>query len=462
MSFKDLLIEPRCLKILTSQKITEPTPIQAEAIPVALEGRDVMAVAQTGTGKTLAFGLPSLTRLAGTTSKRCQMLIITPTRELAHQVNEVLAPMARAVGLRSSCVYGGVGLEKQAQILRRGCPIVVATPGRLLDHIDRGNIRFKDLSILCLDEADRMLDMGFLPDIKRIMSKLPEERQTLMFSATFPPTIGRLAMNLQKNPVRVEVGAVTKPTEAVRQEIYTVVQTGKQELLANFLNETEVGPVLVFLRTKSRTDRVARNLSKAGFKAQAIHGGRTQSQRQRAIDGFREGRCKVLVATDVAARGLDVDGITHVVNYDVPNTTDDYIHRIGRTARASATGDAITFVTPEDGEALGAIEKVLGRSLPRAEWAGAVHVPMRSSGGGQRSQAKKNSGGYGQKRPAPRPKAGGGEKRYRARDGEQSTGGNRPKTRYGASKGESRPASPWGRKPSGGSRQQGRKVASSR
>jgi ATP-dependent RNA helicase RhlE len=397
VSFEDLNIDPLCLRTLNRQGITEPTPVQAQAIPVALEGHDLVAIAQTGTGKTLAFGLPSIARLAEAKKGRNRMLVLTPTRELAVQVHTVLADMGKALKMRTACVYGGVGMEPQTKALRRGVDIVVATPGRLLDHIERGNAKFMDLSILVLDEADRMLDMGFMPDIKRIVSRLPKERQTLMFSATFPKEIERMASTLQNNPERVEVGAIAKPADAVAQAVYTVQQDGKMRLLTKILKEPEVESALVFMRTKHRTDRVAKTLQRDGFKVQAIHGGRTQGQRQQAIDGFRKGRFRILVATDVAARGIDVDGITHVVNFDIPNSSDDYIHRIGRTARASATGDAITFVSPQDSVALGSIEKALGRNIPQEEWDGAVPVlslykPGGGKGGRGRGGSRKRSG----------------------------------------------------------------------
>ncbi len=376
MTFDELQITPRFLQLLKAQEITEPTPIQAAAVPPALEGRDLVAIAQTGTGKTLAFALPALTRLADLPNRapRNAMLVLTPTRELAHQVHSVVDPLAKAAGLRTACIYGGVGMDRQTQTLRRGCSIVVATPGRLLDHMERGNVRFDQLSILVLDEADRMLDMGFMPDIRRILRSMPRERQTMMFSATFPREIEQLASSMQQDPVRVESGPVAKPTESVRQGVYTVVQTQKLDLLTQLLDDPSVRSALVFLRTKHRTDRVARALHARGLKVQAIHGGRSQGQRQQAIDGFRQGRYRILLATDIAARGLDVKGVTHVVNYDVPATSEDYIHRIGRTARASAEGDALTFVSPEECMALGTIERALGRNLPRHEWEGAVPV----------------------------------------------------------------------------------------
>jgi ATP-dependent RNA helicase RhlE len=374
MSFDDFRIDPRCLSALKAQGFTEPTPVQTQAIPLVLEGRDIVAIAQTGTGKTLAFALPALTYLGAGPPVRNAMLVLTPTRELALQVHAVMEPFGRALGLRAVCVYGGVGIEQQTQALRRGCAIIVATPGRLLDHIARGNVRFDNLSILVLDEADRMLDMGFLPDIRRIIGKLPKDRQTLMCAATFPREIGRLAAEMQRDPLRVEVGAVATPVDAVRQGVYTVDHAEKIGLLSQILSEPHVRSALVFLRTKHRTDRVAKALHRAGFKVQAIHGDRSQRQREQALDGFRQGRYQILVATDIAARGLDIQGISHVINFDIPMSSDEYIHRIGRTARASADGDAITFVCPDEFMALRTIESALGANLPREQWDGAVPV----------------------------------------------------------------------------------------
>ncbi len=375
MSFDTMGIHPKFLQALKRQNITEPTPVQAAAIPRALEDRDVVGIAQTGTGKTLAFGLPALMRLAEAPRGRNRMLVLTPTRELAQQVHDVLRPLGKQLGLFTTCIYGGAGMGAQEQALRRGCDIIVATPGRLLDHIGRGNIRFDALSVLVMDEADRMLDMGFMPDIRRILGKLPKKRQTMMFSATFPREIEKLTADMQHDPVRIDVGdGGSKPVDAVRQGVYTVDPRGKIDLLTKILEQQGVSSALVFMRTKHRTDRVAKQLKHAGFKAQPIHGGRTQGQRERALQDFRNGRISVLVATDVAARGIDVQGISHVVNFDIPRTSEDYIHRIGRTARAEADGDAITFVSPEDHLALGAIEKALGRNLPREDWEGSVPV----------------------------------------------------------------------------------------
>ena len=374
MSFDQFDIDAKCLEILNRQGITVPTPVQAQAIPAGLEGRDVLGVAQTGTGKTLAFGLPTLTRLAEGKRGRNRMLVLAPTRELALQVHNSLVPFAKALRLHTVCIYGGAGMEPQIRALRRGCDIIVATPGRLLDHMGQGNIKFNELEVLVLDEADRMLDMGFLPDIRRILKTLPVERQTLMFSATFPRDIEYLTAQFQRDVFRIDVAPKFSAAETVSQRIFTVDQNGKMDLLARVLNEPEMESAIVFIRTKHRTDRIARQLEKQGFNAQAIHGGRSQAQRQRALDGFRAGRFNVLVATDVAARGIDVQGITHVVNFDIPKDFDDYVHRIGRTGRANMSGAAVTFVSPQDMKELGSIERGLGRNLPREEWDGAVNV----------------------------------------------------------------------------------------
>jgi ATP-dependent RNA helicase RhlE len=374
MSFQEFSIDPRLLDCLDKQGIDTPTPVQAESIPFVLDGRDLMAGAQTGTGKTLAFALPALTRLAPMERRGVMMLVMTPTRELAVQVHSVIEPLAKKIGVRTACVYGGAGMTPQTNALRRGANVVIATPGRLLDHISRGNLWFNKLQILVLDEADRMLDMGFLPDIKRILTNLPRQRQTLMFSATLPKTVMQLAASMQQDPERIQIGTAAAPADTVRQGVYTVAQATKLKLLSDILHEPEVTSALVFMRTKRRTDSVARSLHQAGFKVQAIHGDRPQRQRQQALEGFRDGRYTVLVATDVAARGLDIAGVSHVINYDVPKTSEEYVHRIGRTGRASNSGDAITFVSPDEFMELRAIEHGLGKNLPRKEWAGAVPV----------------------------------------------------------------------------------------
>jgi ATP-dependent RNA helicase RhlE len=374
MSFDEFGLDPRCLDALQKMEIVSPTPVQAEAIPIALERKDLVAVAQTGTGKTLGFLLPSLTHLAKTGPHQNQMLVLVPTRELCLQVHEVVAEIGPALGITSTTIYGGVNLERQATALHKGKHVIVATPGRLLDHMGRRNVRFDDLDTLVLDEADRMLDMGFLPDILRIIEQLPENRQTLMFSATFPEPIARLARRMMYEPERVTIGGISKPVETVRQLLYPVEQTQKTQLLLRLLEEEEPGPTLIFLRTKAATEVLSHTLKKKGYKIAELHGDRSQGQRTQALKGFREGKYDILVATDVAARGLDIEDVTHVFNYDIPLNPDDYVHRIGRTARAQKEGDAITFVTPGEWQALGSIEKALNMNIPRAEYDGSPRV----------------------------------------------------------------------------------------
>jgi len=399
MSFDLFRIHPKCLQLLKTQKITEPTAVQEQAIPVALEGGDIIAVAQTGTGKTLAFALPALTRLAEEKPRGNRMLVLAPTRELAQQVHQVIDQFGRSLGIRSTCIYGGAGMEPQTRALRRGSDVVIATPGRLLDHMRQGNVRFDALSILVLDEADRMLDMGFLPDIRRILSTLPKERQTLFFSATFPADISRLTTEFQQDPVRIRIAPQTTAAESVRQSVYTVEAAGKQRLLTLVLDKPGVDSALVFVRTKHGSDRLGRQLLKSGFKAEVIHGGRSQGQRQRALEDFKRGKFKILVATDVAARGIDVQGITHVVNFDIPKNFEDYVHRIGRTGRANASGDAITFVSPQDFKEFGAIERGLGSTIPQEEWDGSVRVlSLFNAASTSRAPARRGGGSF-RKRP---------------------------------------------------------------
>jgi ATP-dependent RNA helicase RhlE len=374
MTFDEFDLDPRCLRVLETQSIQTPTPIQAQAIPPALEGRDLIATAQTGTGKTLGFALPSLSLLAQEKNKRNRMLVLTPTRELCVQVEAVIGDLAKALKLRSALIYGGVNMQGQTNKLKRGCDIIVATPGRLLDHMGRGYLRFNDLEILIFDEADRMLDMGFLPDIERIVSRLPKKRQTMMFSATFADEIERLARRMMDDPERIAAGAIAKPVDSVRQLLYPVREEEKSGLLIRLLKEMDIDSALIFMRTKARTDRVGRMLKKAGYNAASIHGDLSQRLRQKSLQGFRDGTYKILVATDVAARGLDIEDISHVINYDIPPTADDYVHRVGRTARAEREGDAITFVTPVDFGSLGAIEKAVGHHLPREDYEGAPKI----------------------------------------------------------------------------------------
>jgi ATP-dependent RNA helicase RhlE len=391
MKFNEFDIDSRCLHVLGEMEIETPTPVQEKAIPVALSGSDVIATAQTGTGKTLAFALPALTRLAEAPRKRNRLLVLVPTRELCNQVETVMRRFAHVLKMQTVLIHGGVGYRKQTLRLKKGCDIIVATPGRLLDHMGRGNIRFNNLEILIFDEADRMLDMGFLPDIQRIVARLPAERQTLMFSATFGNELNHLVSQLMRSPERIEVGMVSLPVESVRQVLYPVRDDAKPRKLVDLLKEEDIDSAIVFLRTKARTDMLGSILEKAGYKSVIIHGDLPQNKRQRALKGFREGRYNILAATDVAARGLDIDDVSHVINYDIPENADDYIHRIGRTARAEKEGDAITFVTPTEHSELGNIERALGKQLPRKDYEGAPPIlstwqpQTRKSGRGRRT-----------------------------------------------------------------------------
>jgi ATP-dependent RNA helicase RhlE len=369
MEFSEFELDQRCLGILASQGIEKPTPVQEAAIPIVSAGHDLIATAQTGTGKTLGFALPGLSRLSAMEKlENNMMLVLVPTRELAVQVHSVIKNFGKEMHIRSTAVFGGVGMMPQVDALRRGCQVIIATPGRLLDHLHQKNLDFKNLKILVMDEADRMLDMGFLPDIKRILAQLPKQRQTLMFSATFADDVTALSKEMLNNPKRVAIGMTTRPVDTVRQAIYPVTKEDKSDLLLKVLREENPGSALVFTRTKHRTDRIGKMLKKNNFNAAVIHGDRTQSQRQRALDGFKRGDYQILVATDVASRGIDVENIDYVINFDIPEDADTYIHRIGRTGRAEATGDAITFVSPEDRTLLRDIEKTIGKPLPRKTW----------------------------------------------------------------------------------------------
>jgi ATP-dependent RNA helicase RhlE len=342
----------------------DPTPIQLRAIPPVLEGHDVMGLAQTGTGKTAAFVLPILERLLHGPRGRVRALLIAPTRELAEQIHVSIATLGRDTKLRSVTVYGGVSVNPQIQKLRAGVEIVVACPGRLLDHLNQKTIDLSHVEVLVLDEADRMFDMGFLPDIRRIVKQLPVKRQTLLFSATMPDDIRKLVREVQHNPVTVQVGHAA-PANTVSHALYPVEQHLKTALLMELLKHTDTESILIFTRTKHRAKRIGQQLEKAGYKAASLQGNLSQNRRQAALDGFRDGTHQILVATDIAARGIDVSSISHVINYDIPDTADAYTHRIGRTGRAAKTGDAFTFVTREDEPLVKSIERVLGDKIER-------------------------------------------------------------------------------------------------
>ena len=421
MSFQSLGLEPRLLSAVDKMGYTEATPIQRDAIPHVLAGRDVVGVAQTGTGKTAAFVLPMLQRTP--TKQGIRALVVTPTRELANQIAEVTRDVSRVTHHRSVAIFGGVSQHPQTEKLRRGVDIVIACPGRLLDLHSQGAIDLSQVETVVLDEADRMLDMGFWPDVRRILKLVPQKRQNLLFSATMDPQVIKVIDSVLTDPVRVEVAPPATPVERVEQTIYPVCHTQKTDLLVELLKRNDNGRTLVFTRTKHRADKVSRQLSKRGVKSEAIHGNRSQNQRERALEAFRSGRSRVLVATDVMARGIDVDKIGTVVNYDMPNSTEDYVHRIGRTARAGAEGNAVSFLSAEEQDTLRDIERHLDtvlacediegfrykeRVVPDAQRTARPHKPKGGSGksrrGGRsrsgsrgRSSGGNRQGGQGQR-----------------------------------------------------------------
>ena len=364
MSFSSFKLHPQITAGVNALGYRIPTPIQVQAIPPVLSGKDVMGLAQTGTGKTAAFVLPILDRLLKGPRGKVRSLIIAPTRELAEQIHLSIGEMGRHTQLRSCAIYGGVSVNPQIQRLRAGVDIVVACPGRLLDHINQKTINLASLEVLVIDEADRMFDMGFLPDIRRIVKQLPTQRQTLMFSATMADDVRKLTDEVLRNPVTVKIGH-TAPVATVSHTLYPVAQHLKTGLLLELLKQTDAESVLIFTRTKHRAKRVGQDVQKAGYRAASLQGNLSQNKRQEALDGFRKGSYQILVATDIAARGIDVSNISHVINYDMPDTTDAYTHRIGRTGRAAKTGDAFTFVTQEDEPQIRSIEGLLGRKIER-------------------------------------------------------------------------------------------------
>jgi ATP-dependent RNA helicase RhlE len=369
MGFSAFGLHSDLLRALGGMGIEQPTPIQADAIPVAMTGRDVLATANTGSGKTAAFLLPTLHRLlsenkigpaAGT-----RILVLSPTRELAAQIHDNLAKLAGHTRITGASIYGGVAMGPQIRAFRSGANVLVATPGRLLDHLRNPYAKLDKVETVILDEADRMLDMGFLPDIRKILARIPAGRQTLLFSATLPGEIRALSKEFMRDPALVEKAVKAAPAAGITQAVYPVPHHLKTSLLTRLLEGENLQSVICFVRTKARADRLTRNLMNANISCAAIHGDRTQGQRQRALDGFKRGHTRVLVATDVAARGIDVADVSHVINFDVPGAPEDYIHRVGRTGRAAATGDAFTFVSPDEESDLRQIQKVLGKPLPR-------------------------------------------------------------------------------------------------
>ncbi len=364
-TFTELNLDPAIARGISEMGFLEPTPIQSAALPPALAGRDVLACAMTGSGKTAAFALPILQRLAGRRDRGIRALVVTPTRELAAQVHQHFVALGRFTNIRSAAVFGGVKPAPQERAIRSGVDVIVATPGRLLDHMQHPWARFGGLEVLVLDEADRMLDMGFLPDIRRILAKLPGNRQNLLFSATLPRPIVQLSKGLLNDPARIDVERRSTPATGITQAVLPVAESLKPMLLLELLQRGDIQTALVFTRTKHRANRLADKLTRAGVVCDKIHGNRSQRQREAALAAFKNGRLQVLVATDIAARGIDVHELPHVVNFDVPGQPDDYIHRVGRTARSGSTGDAFTFVSPSEVPKISAIERALGRKLDR-------------------------------------------------------------------------------------------------
>src|SRR6266566_200622 len=373
VSFAELDLAPKVRHAVRDAGYTHPTPIQQQAIPLALDGRDLIVLSQTGTGKTAGFTLPIIHNLItapltdenGKPFHRVRVLIFAPTRELAAQVEASFRKYGKYTELRVVPIFGGVGIEPQSKVLRRGVDVVVATPGRLLDHMERENVAFDDLEVLVLDEADRMLDMGFAPQLNRIVSEVPRFRQTLLFSATMPPEVEALARKYLRKPVVVQVGRRSEAASTVTHAVYPVPRDRKSTLLAELLRESDMDSVLIFTRTKHGADRVVRHLEDEGIAATAMHADKSQGERSKALDDFKAGKIRVLVATDIAQRGLDISGISHVINYDVPQQPEDYVHRIGRTGRAAATGDAYTFMSPDEIAMVRTIERMIGQQIPR-------------------------------------------------------------------------------------------------
>jgi len=440
MPFASLGLAPPVVKGVRAAGYVDPTPIQRKAIPIILEGRDLIGAAQTGTGKTAAFVLPILTRLLGG-PRRLRALVLTPTRELAAQVETNARDYARFTDLSVGVVYGGVPLPPQERLLKQhGVDFLVATPGRLLDLHDRLALRLDYIEVLVLDEADRMVDMGFAPDLKRILRLMPKDRQTLMFSATMPPELNRVANEALRNPARVDLAPPQRPAAGITQAVYPVPRHLKTDLLDSMLSRSEVSSVIVFARTKHGEEKLARDLQRRGHSVATLHGNRSQSQRERALLDLRRGRVQVLVATDIASRGIDVEGITHVINYDVPHAPEDYVHRIGRTGRVDQVGDAFTLIAPEELKQLTAIERFLGRAVPRVvlpdfdyKRRPTDHRPSEPRAGGNHGGGRPRGGAQGPAHRRGGPPGPGGSRRS------QGAGGGAPHGRGHGSGGHGRP-----------------------
>jgi ATP-dependent RNA helicase RhlE len=408
MSFDQLGLTDELLKAIAEQGYVTPTPIQQQAIPVVLDGRDVLAGAQTGTGKTASFTLPLLQLITGQGApqkpRQVRALILTPTRELAAQVYESVNTYGKHMPLFSLAIYGGVNINMQIRNLRKGCDIIVATPGRLLDHVHQKTIDLSHVEILVLDEADRMLDMGFLPDIRKIIDRIRRQRQTLLFSATFSDEIKTLATSVLRNPVEIEVARIGTTADTISERIYGINREYKRELLSYLIGNGNWQQVLVFVRTKHGADRLGKQLMTDGIRTAVLHGDKTQGARNKALDYFKTGQVAVLVATDIAARGLDIDQLPHVVNFDLPQVAEDYVHRIGRTGRAGLKGEALSLVCPEEAYLLAEIEKLLKRQIPRVADTGYEPVSLKVTDAPKKSAPNKNTGkkDYRHKKPTAR------------------------------------------------------------
>jgi ATP-dependent RNA helicase RhlE len=410
MPFKALNLSDSVLRGVQAAGYTDPTPIQLRAIPVVLGGGDLIGSAQTGTGKTAAFALPILSRLAThAKGQHARVLVLEPTRELAAQVETAFRDFARFTDLRAVAIFGGVGYGNQRAELRRGVDIIVATPGRLVDYLKTGEINLRDISILVLDEVDRMLDMGFLPVVKDIIARCPKNRQTLFFSATVPPEIQAVASFALRNPTRVECGVNRSVNESVKHALYPVAFEQKFDLLVALLAKTDFDSVLVFSRTKHGADKIARRLKAANHSVAVLHANRSQNQRIEALAGFKSGKYEVMVATDIAARGIDVAGVSHVINYDVPEKPEDYVHRIGRTGRAQAVGDAFTLVTPENFGDIRDIQRFIGAKIPELQLEGFPYKPLAPRPAQEAPQGRSHGGNPGTLQPR------GGFRRFKSR-----------------------------------------------
>ena len=465
MPFKTMGLADPLVRGILATGYTAPTEIQSQAIPAILEGKDIIGCAQTGTGKTAAFVLPVLHRLETipqkSKKKHPRVLVVTPTRELAVQIEQAVRGYGRFMELRTIAVYGGTNIETQIKFLRKGVDVVVATPGRLLDLIQRGTMNLSMIEVLVLDEADRMFDMGFINDVRKIVAELPAERQTLLFSATMPTEIKKLTESIQKSPVMIQIGRQQNPIETITQHIFPVPKAQKMDLLLHLIERENMGSVLVFSRTKHGADKICRKLNQNYVEAVAIHSNRTQGQRLKALDGFKRGKYQVMVATDIAARGINIQGISHVVNFDVPAFAEDYIHRIGRTGRATATGDAMTFVSEDEVKNLRNIERFIERTFEPRMAEGFAYTNRVSMETKPRTDGKKSKPGSSQrKRAKGQQPQGGSTPSGQERPPQQKPGFKRSKKKsggsqqFGASKPKNRQSSWSGKKNTKGRRPQ--------